>query len=199
MKERLDELTLQEIIELSCGDYSVILQGDEIPTEAESAARAMRILAEYKTIASPVQAKMDLAENEKLSKLRIKDKCARIAMALCTSGHADLAREILLELGVNAEHLKTDDAILARCQSILGEVQYETDRIAEYEAKRAERRKSPEALRQSWYSEIAGVMSILKVPIDMRLNAAIYANLVHQAVERNKALSKMPPMAGLFM
>jgi hypothetical protein len=30
-------------------------------------------------------------------------------------------------------------------------------------------------------------------------NAAVYANLVHQAVERNKQMAKMPPMMGMFM
>lgn len=199
MKERLDELTLQEIIELSCGDYSVVSKGDEKLSEPEAAARAVRILAEYKSIASPAQARMDLNEAEKRSKLRIKDKCARIAMALCSSGYPDMARSILVELGVSAEHMKTESSVLARCQSIIGEVEYETRRMEEYDEKRASKMKSPDEVRRSWYSEIASVMCILKVPIDMRMNAAIYANLVHQAVERNKAMAKMPPIAGLFM
>lgn len=199
MKQRLDQLTLQELIELSCGDTSVLIEHNEEPMVEELSKAASHILAEYKSIASPAQARMDLSEKEKTTKLTIKERCARIAMALCQSGRTDDARQILVAMGVGEEHLKTEEAILARCQSILGEVDYERQRIVEYNTKRAAKQKGTDHVRHSWYSEIASVMSILKVPIDMRLNAAIYANLVHQAVKRNKALSKMPPMAGLFM
>lgn len=42
-------------------------------------------------------------------------------------------------------------------------------------------------------------MSTLKMSIDpAATNAAIYANLVRQAGERSKALSKMPIMAGML-
>jgi hypothetical protein len=199
MKQRLDQLTLQELIELSCGDVSVLIEHDEVPTVEESSKAASHILAEYKSIASPAQARMDLSEKEKTTKLTIKERCARIAMALCQSGRADDARQILVAMGVGEEHLKTEEAILARCQSILGEVDYERQRMSEYNAKRASKQKSPDHVRHSWYAEIASVMSILKVPVEMRINACVYANLVHQAVERNKAMAKMPPMAGMFM
>lgn len=199
MKERLDQLTLQNLIDLSCGDYSVLNDRDEIADEHEVIRRTSRILAEYKSIASPVQAKMDLSDGEKLSKLRIKERCARIAQALNLSGHPDKAREILVELGIDAERLQTVEAIESRCQAILGEVEYERKRIEEYKAKRRSGNHQPEQVRRSWYAEIAGVMSTLKVPIDMGINAAIYANLVHQAVERNKALAKMPPSSRMFM
>lgn len=199
MKQRLDQLTLQELIELSCGDTSVLTEKDETPTVEETAKAASHILGEYKSIASPVQFKMDLSDKEKSTKQTIKERCARIAMALCLSGRSDLSREILTEMGVGEEHLKTEEAILARCQAIIGEVDYERQRMAEYNAKRAAKLKGTDNVRHSWYAEIASVMSILKVPVDMRVNACVYANLVHQASVRNKAMAKMPPMAGMFM
>lgn len=190
-------MTLQELIELSCGDDAVLRVGDDNVDEKELAYNATRILKEYKSIASPIQAKMDLADEELLTKMTIKETCARIAMAMCRSGHPDNAREILAEMGIEKEFLRADERIVAQCQSIIGEAEYERQRMAERYAKR-NGDKTIEDVRHSWYSEIASVMTILKVPIDMRINAAIYANLVHQAVERNKALSKMPPMAGFF-
>lgn len=199
MIERLDQLTLKDLIELSCGDYTVLNDKDELVDDPEIVTRAANIMAEYKFIASPAQAKMDLSENEKISKLNIKEKCARIAMHLYYRRRPDLAKEILMELGVSEQHLSTNEEILSRCQAIIGEVEYERKRIAEYNEKRRARKQSPDQVRRSWYAEIAGVMSSLKVPIDMGINAAIYANLVHQAVERNKALSKMPPTAQMFM
>lgn len=199
MKHRLDQLTLQELIELSCGNHSVLFEHDEVPTVEESSATASRILGEYKSIASPAQSRIDLSGKEKATKLTIKERCARIAMALCQSGRTDDARQILVAMGVGEELLKTEEAILARCQSIVGEVEYEHQRMAEYNAKRAAKHKGTDQVRHSWYAEIASVMSILKVPVEMRLNAAVYANLVHQAVEHNKAMAKMPHMARLFM
>ena len=199
MKERLDQLTLKELIELSCGDYTVLCEHDELPVDGEVLPRVKAILAEYKSIASPVKAKAELLDSEKLSKYQMKDKCARICMLLCAHGRYDLAREVLLQLGLEEQHLASEEAIKARCQAIIGEVQYETERITERKVK-ALKSRSPEQTRREWYSEIASVMGVFHMNIDpSHTNAAIYANLVHQAVERSKALAKMPPTARMFM
>lgn len=198
MKTRLDQLTIQELIELSCGDYTILCDGDELPAGSEVLPKVKAIIAEYRSIASPTQARVELMESESLSKYQMKEKCARICMVLCLKGRHDLAREVLVQLGVGEEHLTTDEAITARCQAIIGEVKYETERIAERKMKSA-KAVSADQTRREWYREIASVMSILKVPIDMSLNAAIYANLVRQAVEHSKAMAKMPPSARMFM
>lgn len=197
MKQRLDQLTLQELIELSCGDYSVLLEGDE-QMDDQVIRNAASIMSTYKSIANPTQSKVDLLGKEKVSKLRMKEKCARICLMLCESGHADMARDVLKELYINPEHMKTDEAVAAQCQAILGEVEYEAKRLDE----RAGDTKStqPDKIRQDWYAEIASVMGVFRMNIDpTHTNAAIYANLVHQAVERSKAMAKMPPMARMFM
>lgn len=201
MIERLDQLKLKDLIELSCGDYSVLIEHDEVPTVEEFTSSTARIMAEYKFIATPVQAKMELAESELLSKLNIKEKCARISILICKQGHSEMAKNILVELGVSEQHLSTESAIEARCQSIIGEVEYEKKRIDEIMNGRrnGKIKQSPEQIRKSWLAEVASVMSVFKMNIDLTINAAIYANLVHQAVERRKAIAKMPPMARLFM
>ena len=200
MIERLDQLKLKDLIELSCGDYSVLIEHDEVPTVEEFTSCTARIMAEYKFIASPVQAKMELAESERLSKLNIKEKCARISILICEQGHSEMAKNILVELGVSEQHLSTESAIEARCQSIIGEVEYEKKRIGEMNGRRnGKMKQSPEQIRKSWLAEVASVMSVFKMNIDLTINAAIYANLVHQAVERSKAIAKMPPMARLFL
>lgn len=200
MIERLDQLKLKDLIELSCGDYSVLIEHDEVPTVEEFTSSTARIMAEYKFIATPVQAKMELAESERLSKLNIKEKCARISILICEQGHSEMAKNILVELGVSEQHLSTESAIEARCQSIIGEVEYEKKRIGEMNGRRnGKMKQSPEQIRKSWLAEVASVMSVFKMNIDLTINAAIYANLVHQAVERSKAIAKMPPMARLFL
>lgn len=199
MIERLDQLTLQQLIELSCGDKSVLVVGDEKADEKALSKRAAAIMAEYKATASPVQAKIDLNEKEKLSKLGIKSRCASICLYLCSQGRSDLAKEVLIELNVDESCLSTDEDIIKHCQSILGEVGFEIERITERKVKGKDKAvRSPESTRKSWYSEIASVMSVFRMSIDLNINAAIYANLVRQAVERNKALAKLPPMARMF-
>lgn len=199
MKQRLDQLTLQQLIDLSCGDGSVLLDKGEKAGEAEMLKTAAAIMAEYKAVASPSQAKMDMLEREQVSKLRMKEKCANICLLLCSQERYDMAREVLVELDVPEDLLQYDEAVRVRSQAILDEARFELGRISEREKGQSEKRQQGD-LRKTWLSEVAFVMSQLKMAIDMNtLNAAVYANLVHQAVERTKALAKMPPMAKMFM
>ena len=201
MIERLDQLTLQNLIDLSCGDRSVLLVGDEKPDEADIMERAGKILDEYKSMASPNQAKMDMIEAEEMTKFRMKEKCLRICMALCSQDRPDMARDVLLELDVSAHLIDTDDKVRTRCKAMLDEVLYEIKRHEELSQEKVTRKVTRmQDIRKSWFSEIAFVMSMLKTSIDpATLNAAIYANLVHSASERSKALAKMPPSLGMFL
>lgn len=201
MIERLDQLTLQNLIDLSCGDRSVLLVCDEKPDEADIMERAGKILDEYKSMASPNQAKMDMIEAEEMTKFRMKEKCLRICMALCSQDRPDMARNVMLELDVSAHLIDTDDKVRTRCKAMLDEVVYEIKRHEElYHEKVTRKVTRMQDIRKSWYSEIAFVMSMLKTSIDpATLNAAIYANLVHSASERSKALAKMPPSMGMFL
>lgn len=201
MIERLDQLTLQNLIDLSCGDRSVLLVGDEKPDEADIMERAGKILDEYKSMASPNQAKMDMIEAEEMTKFRMKEKCLRICMALCSQMRPDMARDVLLELDVSAHLIDTDDKVRTRCKAMLDEVVYEIKRHEELSQEKVTKKVTRmQDIRKSWYSEIAFVMSMLKMSIDpATVNAAIYANLVNAASERSRAMAKMPPSMGMFL
>lgn len=201
MKTRLDQLTLRDLIELSCGDSSVLLDKGETPSEQVKIDCARQILAEYKELASPNQAKKDMIEAEELTKLRMKDKCLRICLALCSQERHDMARDVLIELDVKPNLIDTDEKVQQRCKAMLADVEYEIKRIEELNEEDARKKvANPEDARKTWYSEIAFVMSMLKMSIDPEVvNAAIYANLVHAATERSRAMAKMPASMGLFM
>ena len=62
MRTRLDQLTLHDIVELSCGEISVLLEDGDNPDEKEVLVIARKILDDYKCIASPKQAKIDMIE-----------------------------------------------------------------------------------------------------------------------------------------
>ena len=195
MKERLDQLTLQQLIDLSCGDGSVLLDDGETADEAAMVARAASIMNEYKSIADPVRAKMDMTEAERETKLRMKERCARLCLVLCSQGRADMAREVLLMLDVPGTLLDGDEQVRVRSRAIVDECRYELERLGE-----GGKDKKVSDPRRAWMSEVAFVMATLKMGLDTRTtNAAIYANLVRQAVERVKALTKAPPMARMFM
>ena len=201
MKTRLDQLTLHNLIELSCGDSSVLLDKDEAPTENVKLACAQQIMSEYKELATPTQAKMDMIEAEEQQKMRMKEKCLHICLALISQERSDMAKDVLLELDVNENLLKSEEAIKSRCNAMLDEVKYEIKRLAELAEERGQKKQQTVTeIRKAWFGEIAFVISTLKMSIDpATTNAAVYANLVRQAVERNKQLAKMPPMMSMFM
>lgn len=200
MIERLDQLTLQNLIDLSCGNVSCLIEGNEKPEEKALTKLANRLFADYLAIASPKQAKMNITEAEELLKLRMKEKCLRICIALCSQNRHDMAKVVLLDLDVDDDLLTTHEKIAVRCKAMLDEVVYEVKRLEELAEEKVDKKPTTESIRKSWYSEIAFVMSTLKMSIDpATTNAAIYANLVHQAGERAKTLAKMPPSMGLFM
>lgn len=201
MKTRLDQLTLHDLIELSCGDSSVLLDKDDTLTENVKLACAQQIMSEYKELATPTQAKIDMIEAEEQQKLRMKEKCLHICLALISQERSDMAKDVLLELDVNENLLKSEEAIKSRCKAMLDEVKYEIKRLAELAEERGQKKQQTASeMRKGWFGEIAFVMSTLKMAIDPAVtNAAVYANLVRQAVERNKQLAKMPSMMSMFM
>lgn len=198
MIQRLDQLSLQKFIELSCGDTSVLKEPDEEVNEKELADKAVELVNEYKTISTPGKAKIEMLDNEQEQKLLMKEKCTRILLALCLNGHVDFALEILPELDVDTSQLDTPDKIIKKCTALNNDAKYELELIAERKRDGAPAKvKDGNAVRKEWQGEIAWVMSVFRMSIDQNtINAAIYANLVQQAVHRMKQLSKMPRMLG---
>ena len=197
MKERLDQLMLQDFIELSCGNPKVLLEKHEIANDEKMVKLAAKLMHEYKTIASPNKAKIDLIDAEDETKLQMKEKCARILVMLCTQGHAEMTVEILEELDIDTSSLDTPEKIKSRCDALLNEAKYDLERFEEQQKDKESKgsKKDANSIRKAWNSEIAYVMSTLRMPIDIHnTSAAIYANLVRQAGERAKALAKIPAM-----
>lgn len=197
MIKRLDQLMLKDFIELSCGNPKVLLEKHEVPNEEKMVKLAAKLMHEYKSIASPNKAKIDLIDAEDETKLQMKEKCARILVMLCEMKHPEMAVEILAELDIDTSSLTTDEKIKSRCQALLNEAKYDLERFREsQEDKKKDKPKdNVTRIRDSWNREIAYVMATLRMSIDpATTNTAIYANLVHQAEVRAKQMAKMPPM-----
>jgi hypothetical protein len=197
MKERLDQLMLQDFIELSCGNPKVLLEKHEVPNEEKMLRLAAKLMHDYKTIASPNKAKIDLIDAEDETKLQMKEKCASILVMLCEMKHPEMTKEILEELGIDTSQFDTDEKIAERCRAFLNEAKYDLERFRERqeEKKEGKPKSDAERIRDSWNKEIAYVMATLRMSIDpATTNTAIYANLVHQAEVRAKQMAKMPSM-----
>lgn len=194
MIQRLDQLSLQKFIELSCGDISVLKEHDD-ENEKDLASKAVELVGEYKAIASPSKAKIEMLDSEQEQKLLMKEKCTRILLALCMSGHIDFALEILAELDVDVSKLDTPDKVIKKCTAMNNDAKYELELLVERKRDENVKPKDAATARKEWHGEIAWVMSVFKMSIDINtVNAAIYANLVQQAVQRKKRLAKMPPL-----
>ena len=197
MIERLDQIMLKDFIELSCGNPKVLLEKHEVPNEEKMVKLAAKLMHEYKSIASPNKAKIDLIDAEDETKLQMKEKCARILVMLCEMKHPEMAVEILEELEIETKSLNTPEKIAVRCQALLNEAKYDLERFRESqeEKKRGKPKDNVTRIRDSWNKEIAYVMATLRMSIDpATTNTAIYANLVHQAEVRAKQMAKMPSM-----
>lgn len=199
MIERLDQLMLKDFIELSCGNSKVLLEKHEVGNDEEMLKLAAKLMHEYKSIASPNKAKMDLIDAEDGTKLAMKEKCASILVMLCRMDHSEMTLEILKELDIDTSSLTTPEKISSRCEALLNEARYDHERFKEQQEQQNEGKKgetNTDKIRRNWNAEIAYVMSTLRMSIDpATTNTAIYANLVRQARERAKAMAKMPAMA----
>lgn len=202
MKSRLDQISIKQFIELACGDTSVLLSDGEDVDAAAVAKASTNLLRDFKRIALPSRAKMDMLDAEDGNKLVMKEKCLRICMALCDQGKHEYAKEVLAELEVNVSTLDTPDKVARTCKAMLNDVVYEVERMQEHldERKNGAAKQDASQMRNEWYKEVAWVMTVFKMSIDVdNVNACVYANLVFQASERMKQLAKAPRGLGSLL
>lgn len=199
MIERLDQLTLAQFIDLACGNPWVLNPDKQAVEQEKLVSVCNRLLMEFRSIAMPEKAKMEMYSQEDKHKLLMKEKCTRVLILLCMQGHHEDAKEVLADLDVDTAPLDTPQKVEKKCRAMLNDALYEIERLEE-ESDEDVNEKNSDEVRKAWYKEIAWVMSVFKMSIDVNtVNAAIYANLVQQAVQRMKQLSKMPSLMGRML
>lgn len=182
MIERLNQISLNDFIELSCGSYNCLLFDGEAATEEELKERATKLIVNYRNIVNPSGMKAMLLDKEDIVKERAKLLSLRICQTLVSINCYDDVREILLLFGVDARGMN-DELVKNKLENLLHTAIFEQKRNKE---RRQEDNKgdkaTPEQIRSSFDSEIAFLMTYFKMNIDFRIiNAAVYANIVHQA------------------
>ena len=187
MIERLNQITLNDFIELSCGNYACLLSDCKSMSESTLKEIASKLLVEYRSIVNPSSMKAMIMDKEDMVKERAKLLSLRICQALVSLGFYDDVRQVLGQLNVDTRNM-SDEQVISKIDYLLHSAIFEQKRN---EQKRNEERRSeehkgskatPEQIRSSFDAEIAFLMTFFKMSIDSRvINAAVYANIVHQA------------------
>ena len=175
--ERLDQLKLLEFVDIACGDLSLI-NGDE--------SLAAKLVMQYKKVSDPSDFRRSITDRALILKCKGSMLFYALLRMLLEMGEEVEVRAMLLDMGKRRESESPTDKLKQRIDSL-----YEHSKI---ELKRAEDTMekevgtvTPDEMRDTFFSETATIMKVLKVSIDVStINALVYANLRHQADEHIK-------------
>lgn len=182
MIERLNQISLNDFIELSCGNYDCLLSGDYSAPESELREMASKLIVEYRSIVNPSGMQALILDKEDLVKERARLLSLRICQTLISINCYDDVREVLKLFGVDTLNM-SEEQIISKIDNMLRSAIFEQKRNEERRKEEGEEKKAtPEQIRSSFDAEIAFLMTYFKMNIDCRIiNAAVYANIVHQA------------------
>ena len=181
MIERLNQLSLYDFIELSCGDCSVLLSPDEDINEMELKKRSSDWIIEYKKITNPSGLKSVLVDREDMIKERARVLLFKVCISLIAIDAYEDVRETLALLSYDTKSM-SDEQVKSKVEELLRSALFEQKRSDDMRSDEKKEKATPEQIRSSFDAEIAFLMTFFKMNIDVRnINAAVYANIVHQA------------------
>lgn len=182
MIERLNQVSLNDFIELSCGNYACLLSDTDSQSESTLKEIASKLIIEYRSIVNPSGMKAIVMDKEDMVKERAKLLSLRICQTLVSLGFYDDVRQVLGQLNVDVQSM-SDEQVILKLDYLLHSAIFELKRNEERRCEEHEGNKAtPEQIRSSFDAEIAFLMTFFKMNIDSRvINAAVYANIVHQA------------------
>ncbi len=182
MIERLNQITLNDFIELSCGNYACLLSGRGSVSESMLKEMASKLIIEYRSIVNPSGMQAMIMDKEDM----VKERAKLLSLRICQTFLFLLA---FMMMFVRCWATKcrypdmSDEQVISKLDYLLHSAIFEQKRNEE---RRSEEHKgskaTPEQIRSSFDAEIAFLMTFFKMSIDSRvINAAVYANIVHQA------------------
>ncbi|UBD64000.1 hypothetical protein K6V25_13730 [Bacteroides salyersiae] len=180
MIERLNQLSLYDFIELSCGDCTVLLSPGEEISEVELKKRSSDLIIEYKRITNPSGLNSVLMDREDMVKERTRVLLFKLCVSLIAIGAYEDVRETLAMLSYDMKSM-SDEQVKSKVEELLRSALFEQKRSDEIRSDNETEKATPEQIRSSFDAEIAFIMTFFKMNIDVRnINAAVYANIVHQ-------------------
>lgn len=175
MKEKLEQLTLSQFVDLVCGDTKVLLGKHETANPNKMAFVIRSIVLEYRAIADPGGTGSYFKHVEDWIKAKMNVIIFTMCSNLVSLKQYSRAREVLVDYGLSASNWSdgrvegTVQAKLAQSQRELQELEAENDKVnAEYEK-----------IRSHFDEQTATMMAHFKFQIDPdTIKATLYANLV---------------------
>lgn len=182
MIERLNQISLSDFIDISCGEYLCLLSENESKSDEELKERASKLIIDYRNITNPSGVKALILDKEDIMKERTHLLLLRICQTLIAVCSFDEVREVLMQMEVNA-HNMDNEQLKSKLDYMLHIAIFEQKRNEERRVEEhSEKKATPEQIRSTFDSEIAFLMTYFKMNIDVHaVSAAVYANIVHQA------------------
>ncbi|MDD3038889.1 hypothetical protein [Bacteroides sp.] len=183
MIERLNQISLNDFIEISCGNYHCLLSHSETASDVQLKERASKLIIDYRSIVSPIGMKALLMDKEDLTKENTKLLLLNICKNLIVINSYSEVRDIFRIMDVDIYKLD-DNQVREKLDNMLHTAIFEHKRNEERRSGEIGdfKRSTPEEIQASFDSEIAFLMTFFKINIDSHYtNSAVYANIVHQA------------------
>lgn len=185
MIERLEQLTVNQFVDLVCGDTSVLIGKREVVNEAVLVVAMRNIVFEYKEIVDKAGVSSYLSTIEELIKAKMSVVVFQMCRNLVSLNEHDRAREVLIEYGINANSMN-DQRVTAEIKSRLERAKSTIEKI-ENESKK----DKPGSInfRRVFDTQTAMLMAHFKFQIDTStMKATVYAHLVDQHNREVKAM-----------
>ncbi len=187
MKERLNQLTLAQFIEMECGNVEVLKDSHREVVSPEKLAKVrLNIAREFQQIASPASYKSMLIDHEKKSKLRAKAILYGAMKALVDIDAIDDVRKLLDSAGVDCTGFD-DKRIRSEVEQRHNTATFELKRMG-VDAPSAEE-VTPDEIRRGYEGMVADLMIANKMSIDIEtIRASVFASMIQRANEMAKSL-----------
>lgn len=187
MKERLNELTLAEFIDMECGDLDVLKSGHEVVPPDRLLKAREAISHEFMSIASPASFKSMVFDRERKTKMRTRAMLFGTLKSLLTAGGVDECRDLLAKYGADTNG-KDDEWVRREVISQLNSATFELKRMGIEVSKNAE--ATPDDVRKGYEGMVADLMIANKMSIDMyTIRASVFASMVYKANEMARAMN----------
>lgn len=184
MKEKLEEITQSQFVDLVCGNTKVLLADGETAKGEELAIAARNIILEYRAIADPGGANGYFKHIEGWIKAKLSVIVYTMCHNLASMKEHERAREVLMEFGLSASKW-TEARIEGTIQSKLEKAKRELSDM-ETESEKVEMER--EMIRSRFDEQAASLMAHFKFQIEPdEIKATLYAHLVARYNREMKA------------
>ena len=183
MKQRLDQFTMAQFIDIACGEYSAI------DSDGEKAKKiANNLMEQYNIAADPSSARARLLEEEKISKNDAKIKLYRILLNLVNVfGAYDEVRDILTIAGQGNIAKRGNDSMKSKIEQSLRSEEALRERLENERKNTPLQNASEDDVRASFDQQTARLMAHFKFAINHdSVSASVYANLVNMACKQQR-------------